>query len=107
MESSSCFQSITTLVIRLLVFIYTEKLADVSVPKEVVINLLLDIENLLPAILHSITTDFNGKEFTFYPVLNLCIIIMYCVVHHSKWRDATALRTSWFIKRKEACSFIL
>ena len=61
MESSSCFHSIAALVLRLLVCIYTEELVDISVPQEVIINLFIDVDNILPAVLHNIAADLNSK----------------------------------------------
>lgn len=65
MESSSCFHSIATLVLRLLTYIYNEEMDDTSVPLGLILNLLLDVENLLPAVLHNIMSVLNSKEFTF------------------------------------------
>ena len=65
MESNCCFHPILTLVLRLLVYIYTEEMDDTSVPHKLVINLLLDVENLLPALLHIIISYISGKDFQF------------------------------------------
>ena len=69
MESSSCFHSIVTLVLRLLTYIYNEEMNDTSVvPHGLIINLLLDVEDLLPALLHNIMSDLHSEEFAFYKI---------------------------------------
>ena len=75
MESSSCFHSIATLILRLLTYIYTEETDDTSVPHGLILNLLLDVENLLPALLHNIVSVLNSKEFIFISLQYLCMII--------------------------------
>ena len=70
MESSSCFHSIVTLALQLLTYIYNEEMEDASVPHGLIINLLLDVEDLLPAVLHEIMSNLNSEEFTFYNIYN-------------------------------------
>ena len=65
MESSSCFYSIATLILRLLMYIYNEETDDTSVPHGLILNLLLNVENLLPALLHNIMSVLNSKELPF------------------------------------------
>ena len=74
MESSSCFYSIATLILQLLTYIYNEETDDTSVPHGLILNLLLNVENLLPALLHNIMSVLNSKEFTFYKFTLLMII---------------------------------
>ena len=79
MESNCCFQPILTLVLRLLVYIYTEEIEETSVPHGLVLNLLLNVENLLPALLHIIISYSNSKDFQF------TIFAML----HNRWRIIT------------------
>lgn len=65
MDSSSCFHSIVTLVLRLVIYCYTEE-DDTLVPQQVVITLLLDVENLLPALLHNVVADLNSKQINIF-----------------------------------------
>ena len=65
MDSSSCFHPIVTLVLRLVRYVYTEE-DDTLVPQQVVITLLLDVENLLPALLHNVVADLNSKQINIF-----------------------------------------
>ena len=62
MESSS-FHSVVTLVLRLIIYVYTEETDETLLLQEIIINLLHNVENLLPALLHNIIADLhiNGK----------------------------------------------
>ena len=65
MEANSCFHSVVALVLQMLIYIYIEETDDTSLPYEAIINLLVDVENLLPALLHYMMPDLNSKEFAF------------------------------------------
>ena len=76
MESRS-FHSVVTLVLRLVIHIYTKEANDTSLLQEVIINLLLNVENLLPALLHNIIADLQGVNSKYQGFANTYDYILY------------------------------
>lgn len=74
---SKSFHSVVTLVLRLVIHIYTEEANDTSLLQEVIINLLLNIDNLLPALLHNIIADLQGVNSKYQSFANTYDYVLY------------------------------